>query len=330
MSVLDPRSRPPVSVERWPSELPLQALCILASLGIYLLLAITVIGIVYAVAFAVFFFIAHAAFVAYVRGSAVRLGPEQFPDLHRRVQELGERIGLNDVPDSYLMQAGGVLNAFATRFLGLNLIVLYSDLLEACGDNEAARDMIIAHELGHIKAGHVRLRWLIAPGMAIPFLGTALSRAREYTCDRYGLVGAGDKGGALLGLTVLAAGGKHAPQVNQRALARQREDLNTGWLTIGEWLSTHPPLAKRLAALEPALLTGVQNSYAGRLRALAIVGTLGLVVVGGGVYAAMKIPQFMKEVERQSALQRQQQSAPYQQVPDDTVAVADMLLPARR
>ena len=327
MNVVDLRSRGTVHVERWPSELPLQALCILASLGIYLVLAVSVIGIIYAAAFAIFFFVAHAAFVAYVRGSAVRLGAEQFPELHRRVQEMAQRIGLDDVPDSYLMQAGGALNAFATRFLGLNVIVLYSDLLEACGDNDGARDMIIAHELGHIRAGHVRLRWLIAPAMAIPFLGTALSRAREYTCDRYGLAGAGDKSGALLGLTVLAAGGKYARRVNQQALARQREDLNTGWLTIGEWLSTHPPLAKRLAALEPALLTGVQNSYTGRLRAAAIVGTLGIVVLGGGVYAALKIPQYLKEVQRQSALQRQQQSAPYQQVPGDTLASSDTLPP---
>lgn len=330
MSGPDRRSHGSVNVERWPSELPLQALCFLASLGIYVVLAISIIGIIYAVAFAVFFFVAHAAFVAYIRGSAVRLGPQQLPELHRRVQEIAQRIGLDEVPDSYLMQAGGALNAFATRFLGLNVIVLYSDLLEACGDNEAARDMIIAHELGHVKAGHLKLRWLIAPAMAIPFLGTALSRAREYTCDRYGLAGSGDKGGALLGLTVLAAGGKHAPKVNQQALARQREDLNTGWLTIGEWLATHPPLAKRLAALEPALLTGVQTSYTGRLRALAIVGTLALVVGGGGVYAALKIPQFMRQVQRQSELQRQEQVAPYQQGPDDTLATADTLLPARR
>lgn len=319
MSFVDPRSSGTVRVERWPSELPLQALCILASLGIYAVLAISVIGIFYAAAFALFFFLANAALVAYVRGSAVRLGPQQFPELHRRVEEIARRIGLEDVPDAYLMQAGGALNAFAALLLGLNAIVLYSGLLEACGDNEAARDTIIAHELGHVQAGHLRLRWLIAPAMAVPLLGSALSRAREYTCDRYGLAGAGNTHGALLGLTILAAGGKHAPLVNQQALARQREDLNTGWLTIGEWLAGHPPLSKRLAALEPALLTGVHDSYAGRLRALAIVGTLGLLVVGGGVYAALKVPQFMNEVQRQSELQRLQQQAPYRQAPPDSV-----------
>jgi len=241
MTMPSGRSHEVVEVERWPSEVPLLLLCVLFSLAVYLVLLFTVIGLIYAACFAVFFFVAHAALMAHIRGSAVRLGPRQFPDLHRRVDEIAYQIGMEEVPAAYLMQAGGALNAFATRFLGLNVIVLYSELLEACGDNQAARDMIIAHELGHIRAGHLRFRWLIAPASLIPFLGTALSQAREYTCDRYGLVGAGERSGALMGLTILAAGGRHAPRVSQQELARQQEDLNTGWLTIGEWLSTHPP-----------------------------------------------------------------------------------------
>jgi Zn-dependent protease with chaperone function len=129
------------------------------------------------------------------------------------VERVARRIGLDETPDTYLMQSGGALNAFATRFLGLDLVVLYADLLDACGDNAAARDMIIAHELGHVRAGHLKGHWFLLPAMLVPFLGTALSRAREYTCDRYGAAGAGDREGALLGLTILAAGGKHAPLV---------------------------------------------------------------------------------------------------------------------
>jgi Zn-dependent protease with chaperone function len=307
-----------VTVERWPTELPLQALCVLASVALYALLAVTVIGLIYAAALALFFFVAHAVFMAYVRGSAVKLGPDQFPDLHRRVTEIAQRIGLDPVPDAYLMQAGGALNAFATRFLGSDVIVLFSDLLDACGDNAAARDMIIAHELGHHRAGHLRLRWLLAPGMAIPFLGGALSRAREYTCDRYGLAGAGDRDGASLGLTILAAGGKYAPQVNRQAMVRQREDLNTGWITIGEWLSSHPPLVKRIAALDPTFRGQGVSQVAGKMRALAIVGGFFVVVLGGGVWAAAAIPGFLSEVERQGA-------AASQPFVTDSVPLADTL-----
>ena len=51
---------------------------------------------------------------------------------------------------------------------------------------------MIAHELGHIHRGHVRWHFVLAPAPLVPFLGAALSRAREYTCDRYGAAGAAD------------------------------------------------------------------------------------------------------------------------------------------
>lgn len=321
MTGVDPRYQGVVEVQRWPTEIPLLVVCIVISLLIYLVLVVSVIGLVYALFIALFLFVAHAALMTHVRGSAVRLGPDQFPDLHRRVQEIAQRIGLENVHDAYLMQAGGMLNAFATRFLGAQIIVLYSHLLEACGDNAAARDMIIAHELGHLKAGHLHWRWLVAPAMAIPFLGTALSRAREYTCDRYGLAGAGDRSGAILGLTILSAGGKLAPGVNRQAFARQRQDLNTGWMTIGEWLGTHPPLTRRVAALEPALLAGTPVSHAGALRALAILGLLGFGLIGGSVYGWTKFAAVVKEAERKADVQRQGVAPSGGRVVPDSVVV---------
>lgn len=237
-----------IDVEPWPTEGPLFTTAVVMSLLVWLLLAISIIGLVYALLLGAVFFVMHVVFVTQVRGSGVRLGPDQFPDLYARVRDLASRMGLEKMPDTYIMQAGGALNAFATRFRRSNIVVLYSDLLEACGTNDAARDMIIAHELGHIRAGHLRWRILLMPSAMIPFLGGALSRAREYTCDRYGLNGAGNPDGALLGLTILAAGGKLAPEVNREAFIRQGADLR-GWMRIGQWFSTHPPLARRLAAL---------------------------------------------------------------------------------
>lgn len=266
------RSHEVIRVESWPSEYPLFIAAVLLSIPIWLALAISVIGLIYIGMFAVVFGVMHMAFVAHVRGSGVRLGPDQFPELYARVEELSRRMEMERVPEVHLMQAGGSLNAFATKFPRSHMVVLFSDLLDACGDNEAARDMIIGHELGHIRSGHLKWRWLILPGSFVPFLGTALSRAREYTCDRYGYAAAGDHDGALLGLTILAAGGKYARSVNRSALVRQRQDLNTGLMTIGTWLSTHPPLAKRLHALDPSLGSGQHVSRAGAWRAIGIIG----------------------------------------------------------
>jgi hypothetical protein len=210
----------------------------------------------------------------------VRLGPEQFPELHARVLELARRIGLKKEPEVYLMQAGGSLNALATGFLRSRMVVLFSDLLEACGDNAHARDMIIGHELGHIRAGHLVMKWFLFPGFLVPFLGTAYSRAREYTCDRYGAALCGDPAQGLVGLGILAAGGAHGRQVNLRALAAQKEHLNTGLMTIGKWLSTHPPLSERILALEPGLAGGTVRGEVGVARALAGMLAAALVVAG--------------------------------------------------
>ena len=287
----------PVTIERWPSERPLFALSLVVSIVLWLLALLSIFGIIYAGIIGLFFFLIHLGFIAHVRGSAVRLGPEQFPELHERVSRMAVRLGMDRVPETYVMQAGGALNAFATRFLGANLVVLYSDLLEACGKDEAARDMIIAHELGHIKAGHLVWHWVLLPSALVPFLGTALSRAREYTCDRFGLAGAGDRNGALLGLSILAAGAEYGPKVNREALVAQRAALNTGWMTLGEWLSTHPPLSKRLAVLEPSLMGTSPRVYrAGPARAAAMLFFAVALPVGiTGALVAANFPEMLEQ-----------------------------------
>lgn len=270
-STLRPRDESPIRVERWPSEIPLLIVVTAISLVVWVLAIVSIFGLVYAAIIGLFFFVAHVTFVAHIRGNGVRLAPDQFPELHAAVERLSQRMNLRPVPEAYLMQAGGALNAIASKFLRSNIVVLYSDLIEACGEDYAARDMIIAHELGHIKAGHLRWTWFLIPGSIVPLLGTALSRAREYTCDRYGAAGAGRRDSALLGLAILAAGGKHGPFVNREAMVRQREQLNTGWMRIGEWLSTHPPLTDRMAALDPSLDAIAGTTVAGTLRAVAII-----------------------------------------------------------
>jgi Zn-dependent protease with chaperone function len=204
----------------------------------------------------------------------VKIGPDQFPELHDTVERLAKRIGFTETPEAYVMQAGGILNALATKLFRSKFVILYSDLLEACGNNTSARDMIIAHELGHIKEGHLDWHWFLLPGLLVPFLGTALSRAREYTCDRYGLAGAGQKEDALRGLAILAAGAERGPKVNLKAMASQMEDLNAGWLTLGSWLATHPPLSARVIALEDSLKPAGYNGQRGMLRALGIIGAV--------------------------------------------------------
>jgi Zn-dependent protease with chaperone function len=320
-----PQSRTSITVKPWPSERPLFVLALLVSIAVWVVAAVTIIGLVYAAIFGLFFFVVHLGFVAYVRGSAVRLGPDQFPELYSAVVRLAARIGLDPMPEVYLMQAGGSLNAFATRFLRTHMVVLFSDLLEACADNTGARDMIIAHELGHVHRGHLRWHWVLLPAHLVPFLSQALSRAREYTCDRYGLAGAGSTDGALIGLAILSAGGRHGPLVDRRVFVAQRAALNTGWMTIGEWLGTHPPLAKRMLALDPSLAAGTPRlRRVGALRAAAIIGLVLLPIGAGGWAAATKLPAAMEAVKRNAEGQTDAETTPAAN-PLDSVQVAQDL-----
>ena len=281
------RSNPdqPIVVEEWPSENPLLVLSVLfAAIG-WIVLAVTIIGLAYAIFLGLFFALVHLIFVAHVRGSAVRLGPDQFPELHAAVERIAQRMDLSPLPEIYVMQAGGSRNAVATKFLRLNIVVLYSDLLDACGANTAARDMIIAHELGHVKAGHLRWRWFLMPSGFVPFLGSALSRAREYTCDRYGLAGAnGDREAAGIGLAILAAGATYGPKVNRAELVRQRATISrSGLMTVAEWFGSHPPLCKRIAQIDPTLAAGAPVARTGA----ALAGAFTLAVPAAIAFAFM-------------------------------------------
>jgi Zn-dependent protease with chaperone function len=251
--------------------MPLFAATAIAAAFVWIALIVSVVGIVYILFFGLFFAIIKLVMVGQLRGSAVRLGPNQFPELYETVETLARRMGTR-MPEVYLMQAGGALNAFAMKFIRANFVVLFSDLLTACGDNKAARDMIIAHELGHLKCGHVRWHWFLLPASFIPFLASALSRAREYTCDRYGLAGAGDKDGAAFGLTILASGGAHATRVNRTELIRQKESVSRSPLmTLAEWFGSHPPLSKRIAEIDPSLAGNSQTPGVGPALALSFV-----------------------------------------------------------
>jgi Zn-dependent protease with chaperone function len=243
-----------------PKERRYYALLVTLSLALYGLLGLGVLGgiaaapdalagmLAYAVGLPTTFFVLHGLGVGYLRGNGVRVSERQFPELLGMARRHAAALGLDRVPDLFVLQSGGVLNAFATRFLGRDFVVVYSDVLAmAESRGEDAVSFIVAHELAHVRRGHLKHRWLTLPGRMVPFLGAAHSRACEYTCDRFGAHC--EPAGAVDGLLVLAAGRELYHRVAARDFARQVETEGGFWVRWAELISTHPQLPKRVAAL---------------------------------------------------------------------------------
>jgi Zn-dependent protease with chaperone function len=219
----------------------------------------TIIAPIYCAFIAAFVLMAHAIWLAYVRGNAVRLGPTQLPHLWHKVIAASKRFGLSEPPTTYLMQSGGVLNAFATKLLGRRFVILHSELVDACELGAATEgsseiDFVIGHEVAHIAAGH--LSYLLLPVRLVPLLGPAYARACEYTCDRAAHAFAGSLEISSRALAILAAGRRAGRMVDLDAFVEQRMEAGRFWLAVYELNSGHPYLPKRIAALREAEAPG--------------------------------------------------------------------------
>ena len=207
------------------------------------------VGIGYLVSLAAFLLVGQGLFLGNLKGNAVQVSERQLPDIHQLTVGLSREMGLRQVPEVYIVQSGGVLNALASWFFGKDFVVIYSDVLELAYENgEPAVAFVLAHELAHVKRKHVILRLLFFPGMLMPFLGKAYSRACEYTCDRLGAHWRPD--GAADGLRVLAAGKRLYTRVDIEEFRTQGIRDRGFWTWFAEILSTHPYLSNRLTALQ--------------------------------------------------------------------------------
>lgn len=229
--------------------------------------------------------------IGYIRTNGVKVTARQFTELHEMVQRVGADMGIRLLPDVYILQAGGVLNAFATRFFQKNMVILYSDVVELTRTGQTKEvEFVIAHELAHIRRNHVQKQWVVLLGSIIPFLGSAYSRACEYTCDRMAAHYIQDFGAAKRALTVLAIGGPLAKEVNEFDYLYEASRENGFIAKYSELLSTHPTLPKRIASI--ATSAGEENvpvfKTAGYVKA-SIISMVLLTVIGNGAIIALLV-----------------------------------------
>ena len=248
----------------------------LATLGMALLYLVFI--------FAITVFV-QSALAAYLKGTGVHISYQQFPDLKARIDVCCRRLGLEQIPEAYLLRRRSVLTVM---LLGRRYIVLQSSVLDALEDRADAINFYIGHEIGHITRRHQRWLPLLLPAAVLPLLGAAYARACAYTCDRHGLHACDDLRSAQSGLAALAAGGRRWRQLNLDGYAAQAQQACGFWMSFHELVNGQPWLVKRMAALR-ALASGTEATPAARHRlawlAAMLVPRLGAAGAAGGLLA---------------------------------------------
>ncbi len=205
---------------------------------------------IYALMLIAFFALMKAYFIGYLRGNAIKVSKQQFPEVFEILKTESQKLGIQHTPTLWLLQGGGILNAMATRFNGKNHVVLYSDIFEeAYKQGLPAVKFILGHELGHIRGNHLGFlkSVLIAPAKLVPFLNWAYSRGCEYTSDTIGYNLAHE--GAEMGILILAAGKELHKKVNVEDMLSTAQNERGFAFWLAEICSTHPHLVKRIEHL---------------------------------------------------------------------------------
>jgi Zn-dependent protease with chaperone function len=186
---------------------------------------------------------------ASVRGSAVELSDSQFPELYQTAENFAATLGLRRRPDIFLANGNGALNAFAAQATGHDYVVLSNELfVNLYNSNRDGLRFILGHEMGHIRLHHVSLWYQIAVAypQRLPLLGPALSRLREYSCDRHGAYLSPH---GATGLVLLASGRYTEIHVNVAELLRQGRKLRGFWVGLAHLPRSHPFTVRRLERL---------------------------------------------------------------------------------
>jgi Zn-dependent protease with chaperone function len=202
-------------------------------------------------------------------GSAIRVGPDQYPELDRLRQECAKTLDIDPVPELFVAR-GAEASAMA---IGMDepFILLTTGLVELL-DTEGLR-FVIGHEMGHVLSGHAVYRtmllrliklqasmsWMPVSALGMRLVVGALSewfRKAELSCDRAGLLCTQDPQSALRA-QILLAGGLDPAEVDIPSFLRQAaeyqsvDDIRDSLLKLRNTeLMTHPLAVVRAAQLQ--------------------------------------------------------------------------------
>jgi Zn-dependent protease with chaperone function len=242
-----------------------------------------------------------SAMLAHLRGGGIEVSDTQLPDLHRQFVQCCDKLSISERPSLYVQNGNGVLNAFATWFLGRKYVVLLSTVVDAMDKNPNGIRFYVGHELGHVLRHDNPVIWALRwPALMLPLIGASFSRARESTCDLHGLACSETREGAARSLIALSAGANRWQSVSLEGLGAQVMSTGSFWMAFHELTASYPWNSKRtmrvlhekpnIPGRNPgAFVLAAFIPYAGKLG--SGLGLL-LYVYVIGVLAAIAIPAY--------------------------------------
>ena len=199
--------------------------------------------------------------------NAVKIGPQQLPELWTVYERAGETLDLPDLPDLYTTYFPLGPNAVAIG-AGRPIVVVSSQFVEMLDPDELWA--LFGHELGHVLADHVLYTTTLAillqlqgvlpfllrlPYRAVLAVLLEWSRSAELTADRAGALACRDPLVSCRMLMVMAAG-VPSSRLDLDAFLRQAseyEEWDSRWdrllRVLNERRGTHPYAVRRVQQL---------------------------------------------------------------------------------
>lgn len=191
-------------------------------------------------------------------GNAVKVSDRQFPRIHGLAQRCADTLQI-PVPQLYIVNSP-TLNAATYGTNDESFILVHSALVDHYSDEELLT--VLGHECGHIHNSHVVylttlyylthmagvfVRWIVEPAVLAL---RAWSRRAEITCDRAGMLCAGNDVVAQRSLTKLALGSRKLYEEFDLDVFLEQYDEGKGGIgRFMEVFATHPWLPKRVLAM---------------------------------------------------------------------------------
>jgi Zn-dependent protease with chaperone function/Tfp pilus assembly protein PilF len=251
--------------------------------------------LIYVVIFLLFFWLRKIFLIAYVKGEGILISEEQFPEVFSIYNDMAKRLELEKIPPLFILQSGGILNAFAIRFGAKNYIAIYSDIFALYKTDIESVKFVLAHELGHVKRKHMQKSFWTFPSFIIPFLNSAYSRACEYTCDNIGASFVSNESSRLNGLLLLAGGKDIYKEISIDNYIKTAEQNRSFIVKYVNLFRSHPYLPNRI---ENILGKTINNNALGGI--ITISFTVIALVIGIMYYAYnMQLTTYQKvEMDR--------------------------------